>query len=461
MAVDTSSANSGALPRLLNARRQTVGLIGVAAVFVALGTVVSVKTPAWEAQDEASHVQNVEVIAAGHWYRIPPSLLHRRDLRPRPSAAFLSNELHQPPLYYVLLAGWQRMMGQPAHNVDPGPASLITLALGHGLYLRHSSSDHRFLLWLRIPNLLLGLLTIYLTFLAVRVLTTEQWIPVIAAAIVAFLPRFLFLSSFVTNDNLVNVLGAGLAYAGVRAVASAALRWSVIVGALLGLLVLTKLSALTAIVVLIPIALARRGWAPRAQVIAAALVTMLVIGGWYLVQNDVRYGDPLAIAASEHYLAPLGGLGTLGPYVLHDPLRLIFLSVPSRVLHQFWYASTMPPFTWPLAVDAVFWLAVVLALSRLATVRNSSNGVERLSRHQLGVLVTLVIAAFTSVWVVAFNTAAYDARLAFLGLPSLACLCALGLDRWKPPIRLVLPILELSATIVAIQQNVLSVHWTP
>lgn len=441
-------------------RRPIFALLAIVAAFAALTSVIAVKTPAWESQDEPDHVQNVEILTAGHWYRIPPKLLHSHAMFFR-GKGFVSNELHQPPLYYLLLAGFQRLIRLPARHIDPGPASFGSLESRHGLYLHHSSSDHRFVLWLRFPNVVLGIVTICLTFLTARLLTTDTWTPVIAAGIVAFVPRFAFISSFVTNDNLVNTLGAGLAYAGVRAVRPEAWLWTVIVAALLGLLLITKLSAFPALVVLIPVLVARAKWHDRARSLAATIVVILALSGWYLVQNDVRYGDPLALSASKHYLAQIGGLGTFGPYVVTNPVRLILYDVPSRIWWQFWHFSTMPPYSWPWLASALLWALMIFALAGLPIRPGASVRRFDPARLQLLVLVSLVLAGFASVWVVAFNTAAYDARLALLGLPALACLAGLGLERRKLGIRMVLPVVLLGATLLAIHGDVLSVQWNP
>jgi hypothetical protein len=196
----------------------------------------------------------------------------------------------------------------------------------------------------------------------------------------------------------------------------------------------------------------------RTQLLGAAIAPIVLIGGWYLIQNQVRYGDPLAAAASRHYLAPIGGLGSFGPYVVTDPLQLVFAKVPSKIFARFWYGSIFPPFSWPALVNALFWVALALSLTGLLRLRNLRSRRPKY-RSQLGVLLTLVAAAFASVWIVAFNTAAYDPRLALLGLPALACLAALGLERWKLPVRLVLPLMGLCGTLIAIQQNVLAVNW--
>jgi len=165
-------------------------------LFVVLSAVIAIRTPAWESSDEPGHVQNIETLVGGHWYRMGPNT---------------GNEAHQAPLYYIVMATWQRVSGQPARIPNPGDATFANHR-SRGLFLHHTAADHRFLLWLRLPNVLLGAATILLTALAVRRLTSDPWTPVVAASIVAFTPRFVFLSAFVTNDNLVNLLGALLTF---------------------------------------------------------------------------------------------------------------------------------------------------------------------------------------------------------------------------------------------------------
>jgi hypothetical protein len=46
-----------------------------------------------------------------------------------------------------------------------------------------------------------------------------------------------------------------------------------------------------------------------------------------------------------------------------------------------------------------------------------------------------------------------------VGLAAIAALAALGVERWRLPVRFVLPAMGLIGTLVAIQQNVLAVHW--
>lgn len=420
----------------------TVPLAAILAAFLALSSVIAIKTPAWENADEPGHVYNIEQLVSGHWYRIPAGQA--------PGADWYRDELHQPPLYYLVMAAVQRAAGEPARSTNPGPAAFPFVL--RGLYLHHSSSRHRFLLSLRLPNLAFGLITILFTFLSVRMVTEDKWTPVIAAAICAFLPTLLFLSAFVTNDNLVTALGAVLTFVALRCVRSPTTTRTVVLGAVAGLVPLAKLTMLPALAVLVWVVALRRSWASRLRCVVLLAVPFLVVCGWYLTRNVVLYGDPLALKAAHHYLVAIHGLGPFtGAYIVTDPLGLIFSRVPQLVFRRFWYTSGWYQFVWPPLTDAVYWVALLVAL--LGLLRPLRQGPE------IVLLAILAVMGFVTVWIVAFTTSTYEPRLGFYSIPALAGLAALGLERWRLPFRLVLPAMELIGAAVAIQQNVLSVRW--
>ena len=378
-------------------------MVAVIAIFILLASVIAFKTPAWESNDEPDHVQNIETLVGGHWYGMHVGRTEMVTFGGRSytlARTSSGTEAHQAPLYYLLLAGWQRAAGVPVRIPQPGPVDLVQPS--RGTFLDHSAADHLFLLWLRLPNVVLGALTIWFTFLAARIITKDPWTPVVAASIIGFLPRFVFLSAFVTNDNLVNLFGAILAFVALRCFVSPT-RWRMaLVGVVVGLLIVTKLSALPFAVVFIPLAFRRRDWLERAQLIAVGCFTALVVSGWYLVQNAYRYGSPLVSSASERYLAKVGGLGTPGnTYTVTDPFKYIIVDVPSRFLYIFWYGSGWGArFHWPWVVGAVFWLVLAISLFGLIS-RNISPGI-------LVVLGVLTLTGFLSVWIVAFETSTYD-----------------------------------------------------
>ena len=433
-------------------RRRTLFALGaVIGIFVILGSVIAIKTPAYESADEPGHVQNIETLVSGHLYGMNS---HCRAL----DSLCTGTEAHQAPLYYLLFSGWQHLTG---HSVQPpykgSQANGFSIDNGpiwqHGVFLHHSPADLRFLLWLRLPNVLLGALTVLLAFFTVRAVSSDPWTPIVGASLVAFLPRFVFMSAFVTNDNLVNLLGAILAFLAVRYVREPT-RWRIAwVGAIFGLLVITKLSALPVGLVIVSLAFMVTGWKRRIEFLGTGAFAALAVCGWYLIQNTIRYGDPLARGASARYLAQVGGLGTLfTSYKAGNPLSLIFDRVPARIGNTFWYQSGWGQFHWPWPVNVVFW--VVLAGSLAGLVHRHCD------RNVLIALTTIAAAGFLSVWVVSIQTSTYEARYVLVGLSATAALAALGLERWKVPLRFVLPAMGLIGTLVEIQQNVLAVHWS-
>jgi hypothetical protein len=439
-----SPSASSAVPQLV--------LAGVILIFIALGTVIAVKTPAYEAADEPGHVENIETLAGGHWYSMTP---HCPLTLQTIVSCTNGDEAQQAPLYYFVLAAWQRVAGQPVNSTGAGSISGGFVFGTHSeKYAEHSAAAHRFLLWLRLPNVLFGALTVILAYLTIRLVTADVWTPVIAASLVAFLPRFVFLSSFVSNDNLVDLLGALLVFLAVR-YALAPSRWRVsAVGVAFGLLVITKLSTLPMALSIVVLALLVKGWRNRAEFAALGFGSAIAVCGWYLIQNTVRYGDPLARTETTRYLILMGGLGMpIGvPYRVPDPFELVFIKVPGRIVESFWYQSGWNQFHWSLSVDLVITAALGVALLGLIH--------QRVARRTLVTLWAISLSGLLCVWIVAFQTSTYQARYAYVGLTAICGLAALGLERWRLPVRFVLPVAGLLGTLVAIQNDVLAVHWT-
>lgn len=422
--------------------------------FIILGTVIAFKTPAYEGPDEPGHVENIEALVNGHWYGMS-STCRTAHLSMDPLLSCQGDEAQEAPLYYLLMAGWQKIVAVPTHPALKGELSpAIYLGSPVEAFVHHSAADHQFLLWLRLPNVALGGLTILLAYFAVRLVTQDPWTPVVAAALVAFLPHFVFLSSTVTNDNLVALLGAVLTYFALRWTKSPS-GWTMAgIGLASGLLLTTKISTLPIVLVIITLAWMSGAWDQRVKNAAIGLGAALLASAPYFLQNIVRYGDPLARATTSSYLAKIGGLGVLPgmPYVVHDPLKLIVVQVPQRIVETFWYSSGWGQFHWSWPLGLVITLVFICALAGLIGGRQNTR-----------VLVTLAViaaASLLSVWLLAFQTNSYSATYAFVGLTAFAGLFALAMERWKPPVRFVLPTAGLVGTVIAIQVDVLAVHWT-
>ncbi|HEY8741758.1 MAG TPA: glycosyltransferase family 39 protein, partial [Chloroflexota bacterium] len=176
--------------------------------FVLCAATYSVAAPLWEASDESEHFQYIVYLLTQH--RLPsrlPSI--------QPSG---NNEGNQPPLYYLVVApvalgldlsdaarirlnphmGWVNDpsgVAATAHLLDEGWPY-------HGAFL----AAHR----IRLLSALFGALTILLTFGIARETTGDHSTALLAAALLALLPGFLFASATIDNDVLANTLGAAL-----------------------------------------------------------------------------------------------------------------------------------------------------------------------------------------------------------------------------------------------------------
>ncbi|HVA09708.1 MAG TPA: hypothetical protein VNG12_23535, partial [Acidimicrobiales bacterium] len=229
-------------------------------------------------------------------------------------------------------------------------------------------------------------------------------------------------------------------------------QWMVATGVVFGLLVTTKLSSIPLGLIIVVLALMASTWRHRISLLLYGTGSALFVSSWYLLQNWVRYGDPLARRASAAYLIRINGVGApLGlPYVVRDPAHLIFVDVPYRILRTFWYQSGWASFVWSLTTSILITGAICAVLLGLIG--------QYYPKRELYVLGAISILAFASVWMVAFQTGSYTSRYALVGSAAMAALLALALRPWPLVLRWLLPAAGLLGCLVAIQHDVLSVH---
>jgi 4-amino-4-deoxy-L-arabinose transferase-like glycosyltransferase len=417
-------------------------LAAILVCFALLSAAVLALTPPWEANDEPDHVRNVEVLASGHWFRITPE------------SGF---ESHQAPLYYLMLAGYQKLMRLPVKLPD-GQLGPVADNQQHGNYLHNvpqDGSDQRWLDLLRLPSIVFGLLAICFTFVAARRISNDPWTPVVAAALIASVPRFIFLSGVVNNDNLSDVLGAGGLALAVGLLAAPPVtrhaRWvgAGALGMIVGLLVLTKATnALVAPGLLLAVWLLARSRRERLQLAAVFFAAALAVSGWWFVQNQVRYGDPLAASASTDHLKAI-----FPPlFQIAGPVERIFVQIPQGIYKSLWYVSGYNQFSWRWSFYLPFWLGAVVGLGGLLVGRGSRPA----SRQVLWVLAAVAVGALAIVWVLGLRTSTEQARVAFVGLPAMAILVALGYERLRlpPVLRFLLPAICAIGAVAAIRYNV-------
>lgn len=273
-------------------------LAGLLLVHVALGVYWSVVIPIWEAHDEDGHWFFVRLVATEH--RLP---------RPGERSISPNDEMHQPPLYYILAAipvsfvdlsdnlmphynphmlwpnaqgGQNRVIHDPAVESWPYRGTVL------GIHLAR---------WV---SVLLGALVVTFAFLAGRELGPEEpWVRWTAALLVAFWPQFRFSTAVMNNDIMVAACAGAATWLGVRLVASGQVRAVDVagLGAAVGLALLSKNSALgllpAALLVLAgaTVARARELGLKAVGALGGAVVTgALAVGWWYAMNAAVGAG---------------------------------------------------------------------------------------------------------------------------------------------------------------------------
>jgi hypothetical protein len=279
-------------------------------VVAALGFLVAL--PLYDWPDEPAHLHYVRRLAAGRgfgvmrpdaWHLEELEVLKRTHFRDADSAPArevidrLAYEAHQPPLYYLLAAAIYR---------STASATAVKLL-----------------------NLLLSCVATALAWAAARRLYPDDGrVAVAAAFLLAFVPTRCFMAVSVGNDVLAEVLFGLFVLAVLRGAPPSA------VGALIGVGLLTKASALLAL----PLYAAwlappsRRADAP-ARLAVAAVVALAIASPW-LARNVLIYGwaDPLALwsgALARPAAVPGGTLPHLmwsGPTGVWSFLLVLFTS---------------------------------------------------------------------------------------------------------------------------------------
>ncbi|MGB4979049.1 MAG: glycosyltransferase family 39 protein, partial [Anaerolineae bacterium] len=191
------------------------GLAVILLLFVLVAGNYSVTTPAFEAPDEIWHMAFVQHVASGQG--LPVSA-------PQTTALWRQQGV-QSPLYYLAAAGltaWVDQSDFPALYARANPHAAIGQpdAVANRNYLIHHDTDRSgpgeawpwrgsilALHLVRFFSILLGALAIWATYQTLALIVGAQP-ALLGAALVAFIPQFVFISAAASNDNAINALAA-------------------------------------------------------------------------------------------------------------------------------------------------------------------------------------------------------------------------------------------------------------
>lgn len=399
---------------------RTARALGVlVGVYLFLGGVYLFTTPPFEKPDEQWHYAYVAHIATRG--SLPP-LVREAALNPAQQIA------GHPPLYYALAAGVVRLLGldvsqpPPPNNpfwAYPAPG---TVPDNKNIFLHSHANAYPAVWLLRGLSLLFGVALPPLTFALARELRLGLRPALLAAALIALHPQYLFIAGSVSNDALVASLAAAALWLLLRALPDTT-SWRVwwLFGGAAGLaaaaktnaIVLPALGAITAIW----LAVERRNLRIAWQGVGASLGGWLLIaGGWY-ARNLVQFGDPFGVAVHTAPFPQGAGL-TLADV----PQQIAVTSI------TFWAAFGWTNILLPDWAYSGWHILEVAALAGLLAA-GPSLWRERSTRTSYGVIaVFLILMVAAYVWWVTRLHGTLG-RLLFPALTPLMLLLIIGLRR--------------------------------
>ncbi len=269
----------------------------------------------------------------------------------------------------------------------------------------------------RLISAAFGALTVAATVLLAARISTR--VALLAGLFVGALPEFLFLGSLANND----VPGAALAACSilllVRYWEHPGWKSALPAGLAIGLTILAKVGGvwllpLAAITVLLQ---RRSAWKPLFTEGLLILAGCLLVSGWWMVMNIVRYGDPTALT---------GNLALMpGEQLDYTNLATLYAMI-RRTTFTFWavFGAT--------TIAAPDWVYVTLTL--LALIALAGIGLVQRPPAQRAVLFlslgwALLITAAGSAW--QMRVASWHGRLFFAGIGAYGVLVAIGIDGWR------------------------------
>ncbi len=393
-------------------------LLCLLAGFVLCAVSYSLIVPLWEAPDEPEHFQYVRYLVQQGAIPLQLPTIQTDG----------NNEGKQPPLYYFLALPF--VAGLDLHDADrirlnphagwpgaPDGTAAATHVLDegwpyHGVFL----AAHR----VRLLSVLLGAMTVALTYAVALACTGRGRTALLAAALVALLPGFLFASATIDNDTLLDTLATALLLVVVTIDEDNA-RWRALMfGLLSGLALLTKLDAITPVVVGLT-AMALRLPGKRRKVVAlGSMPTVPALAFWAW---KVAAGERRLIGRPPQWPPSLPGIASPPDW-----------TAPAQFARHFW-TSLFGVFSWgsiTLPVPLYILYSVVLLLGlvfALAAMRRPLvtlpplRDVALLSCWPAAILAGMVAA---NVLVSETRVGMDHARLFYPALPAVATLVAFG-----------------------------------
>lgn len=424
-------------------------LLLIVSLFIVLGVIYSLATPVLEASDEFKHYPYVQYIQT---HRDLPVLDPETCLK-TPQACPWLQDGGQPPTYYILLAGatsWidtsdlseLRWVNWHAFIGNPGQVCNKNLVIHRSELEQFPWQGSVLAIHLcRLITVAIGAGSVVLTYLIARDLFPDRPALVIGTtAITAFNPMFIFVNASVNNDAMTTFVGCLNLFLFVRMVRDG-LREPLplgrygLVGLGVGLFLLTKLSALTALM-LLPVLLAwisyrRQSHRPLVIGLPVIVGVALLMSGWWFLRNWRLYGDLTGLNAFIAIQGRRGGFPSMRDWIEE------FVTFRWTYWGLFGAVNVMAPL-WVYRFFDVLSLAGLVGLVAW-TVRHREEispiapHATRNTQHAL-LWIPALWAAILLVSVLRWTWIFYSfqGRFLFPDIAGISALLMLGLHQWVP-----------------------------
>ncbi len=406
------------------------------------GMMVPSKVQDVGAPDERQHANYIAHLTEGKGFPV---------LKVGDPEAYENYQSHQPPLYYILAAGWSKITGSVPSNPDSG-------------------------FRLRFLNSIIGLAGLLGIYFAGVWGLQRQDIALAATAFAALLPMNIALHSAISNDPLLYALVTWVFALSVKGLQQGwTLKLALIIGAITGLAILTKTTGLVRLPI-VGTALLMRDPDPEkrpknvALIWAAALGTGVLIAIPWLLRNKGLYGDFLAVSVFNAAFTGSPQASTfiegLGAQIYW--LNMVLWWTARSFIGAFGYMDIflfdfMRPDQSGALYSAIFLITGGIALFGQLGFKEIKAEAEdqALPQPKRFQILHLVLLAFTTILFIRFNLQYFQgqARYLFPAMASFAYLFAFGsvrLMKSKPDLAYLVPMIFLGLLNFAAIQSITS-----
>ena len=457
---------------MIQSRLHNAILAGILLLYLIITVTYSVINPLFEAPDEHFHFFTIHEIATTGKLPVIPEI-YDELLGPEPA---------QPPLYYMLTAPLMAFfdVSEAREQIQLNPFAWIGSADAVVNVNRSSVTEWELWPWqgyalaghvIRVVSALLGLGTLLFVFSSARSIWPENGrIPILATALIAFLPQFNFLHSAITNDTLIIFLASAGIWQLLRLwYGSVSRKQLLTLGITIGLAALAKnagiLLMIYAVGFLFILALRNVNYSQNIwkqmgrwmwETAVFVILPVLIITGWLWVRNYSLYKD---FTATNQFIEIAGGdrgYTLWQVWAESDGLWLSFFGVFGwfNVLAPQWVYTIWNGIVLIAAVGIVY--AAILTASHLyALLRQQSEtiftwGQRLLSQSWMigALLLGWLVAVYAGLVTFMLQTEAAQGRLLFPAIVPIALGLGFGISRLQ------IKILEYAAVLLALSTTI-------